>query len=99
MTQGFEAYDETGFMTIAVTDRLTKVIGTATTTTSNGSIAIDIPTWGTVWIQASTNVAGGFFVAPRTWYSNGRIYWDFDTGLNAPPATFRRAMKIIYGVY
>lgn len=100
MPQGFEAYDENGVITVSITDRLTKILGTFNTTTSNGSQAVSVPTWGAVWIQLTALENTDFAALPRAYYSNGAIYWTFtDVPVNAPPARFRTTARLTYGVY
>lgn len=100
MPQGFETYDASGNITISVTDRLTKLIGSFTTTTSNGSQSIGVPAGGTVWINLTAPTGEDFLALPRAYYSAGVIYWTFtDNPVSAPPVQYRRTATITYGVY
>lgn len=100
MPQGLQVFDANGQIVLDVTDRLTKILGTLTTTTSDGSLAIPAPGWGTVWIQMSAVSGEDFLAVPRVYYQGGAIYWTFSGASGvAPPASFRRPVQLIYGVY
>lgn len=99
MPAGLQIWDANGNLMLDTTDRLTKVLGTVTTTTSDGSVAVSVPTWGAVWVQTTTLESGDFAVVPRTYYSNGRLYWVFEQGYNTPPAYFRVSTRVTFGVY
>nr|DAL63676.1 MAG TPA_asm: hypothetical protein [Bacteriophage sp.] len=102
MTVGLRVRDvSTGQVTVEVTDRLTRVIGTFNTGTASGSLTVSDFSSGSGWAcileapRPSLNIANNYRY-PRVRISGDVISWDFP----GPYASWLAvACDVIYGVY
>lgn len=92
MTQGLQCFDNTGALVLDVTDRLTRILGEFTTTTTNGSITDANLTSGTPWFYKIS--ADNPFNAICTIIISGQtISWTYSAFGVITPQNFR------YGVF
>ena len=94
MAQGLQCFDNNGNKVLDVTDRLTRVLGTFDTGTSNGSISDTNLANGIPWyITQNSAEAKWYGKAPFSVnISSNNISWTFGDGTIV-------SRKIIYGVY
>jgi len=95
MAYGFRARDAAGNITVEYVDRLTRVLGTVETGTSNGSIIIP-PADGTpFYALAGAAGLGVGIIYPTVSLSGRTLSWSFNFGASS----WWRSVTIVYGVY
>ena len=101
MPAGFETFDGAGNLIISVTDRITKILGTVDTGTSDGSIYVPGFSFGRPWVRGSAYTNGSpNELAAVAYISGNTIIWYFvGPGDTPPPFTVRRNTKLTYGIY
>lgn len=95
MPQGLQCWDSNGNMTLDVTDRLTRLLGTAETGVSNGSISDENLSAGTPWfvLRDTSDYEMLTEATCSVTISGNTISWVFSsTGT-------KTNKKIVYGVY
>ncbi|KQE85723.1 hypothetical protein [Acinetobacter lactucae] len=102
MPQGLQTWDANENITLDLTDRLTKVLGTINTGTTNGSQNVgtfsNADFWFTCIPIANTNNVKA--IGPSVKYANGLLSWDWsDTNNDPNNASIIYPGLIIYGVY
>jgi hypothetical protein len=104
-TIGLETFDELGNPTMAVTDRITKILGTIDTGLSDGSLDVPDLLKGRGWVRAVayTNTTSPASEIGATVYIDDNkttIRWYFTGGqdVNPPFSSFRNT-KITYGIW
>ncbi|ROL86475.1 hypothetical protein BK640_29310 [Pseudomonas protegens] len=100
MPQGLEVYDENGLLVIAVTDRITKILGSIDSGLSSGSLNVPELALGRPWVRAICYTNGTVNEAPAAVSLNGTVIsWAFTSYNSDPPNQVRRNTKITYGVW
>lgn len=102
--QGLQVFDENGNVVVDITDRLTKVLGTASirpTTTAgtitNALINSNTTLWyviANVEYSASTTSINADLELPVLTQTNGGVHWEYVNNSN-----YKAGIDIIYGVY
>ena len=101
MPSGFETFDGSGNLIISVTDRITKVLGSVDSGTSDGSVFVPGFSTGRPWVRAVAITNGSpNELAANAYISGNSVIWYF-VGPNdsPPPFTVRRNTRITYGIY
>lgn len=97
MPQGLQVLNENGTVTLDVSERLTRVIGSFYANGSNGAITDwNVANGGTFWyiVFPAIDVAWVDAMLPVVTASGATISWTYEWGANVnAPAT------ILYGVY
>ncbi|MDR5774920.1 MULTISPECIES: hypothetical protein [unclassified Caballeronia] len=93
MAYGLRCRDASGNITVDITDRLTRVIGTFSTGGSDGSFTVNVT--GSVWFMVlDDSQYSRTVLAPIVTLSGNTISWTF------PSTTYgTRAVTVMYGVY
>lgn len=93
MPQGLEVYNASGVLEMAVTDRLTRIIGETTATggtagsVTNAGLATGSPFW---WV--SRDSSSFYSIEPSITVSGDTLSWTW-------PISTTGSFTIIYGVY
>lgn len=102
MPQGLQTWDANGVLTVDVTDRLTKVLGTINTGKTTGSYTIGNFPNNDIWFTCIPliNTNNTKAIGPAVKISNGVISWDWSgVNNNSNNSSLIFAGLIIYGVY
>lgn len=94
MPQGLQCWDASGNLVLDVTDRLTRVLGTFNTGTTDGSITDPALTTGTPW-YVSIGFDNYFYYGEMgciITVVGSTLSWTFQSGTKSDK-------KIMYGVY
>lgn len=96
MAYGLRVRDHAGAISVEYSDRISRVLGSFSTGTSNGSFVVPSDASGAVFyaVAGTTGFAAGI-VYPTVYLSGRTISWAFETG----SASDRRAATIVYGVH
>ncbi|MCY0385667.1 hypothetical protein OVY01_00105 [Robbsia sp. Bb-Pol-6] len=96
MANGLRCWDASGNLTLDVTDRLTRFLGSLSTGTAAGSASIAGFSTGTPWIHVldSVNPSAATTQAPSVSISGTTISWSY-----ASTTLAKRAVTVLYGVY
>lgn len=97
MPQGLQIRDANGNMILDITDRLTRVLGSFSTGTTDGSHTDAALSSGTPWLHATSSNPFNVYVCKYTITGN-TISWAF-SNLGYIAAGSRQAEYVIYGVY
>nr|WP_092069553.1 hypothetical protein [Dendrosporobacter quercicolus]NSL47514.1 hypothetical protein [Dendrosporobacter quercicolus DSM 1736]SDL92505.1 hypothetical protein SAMN04488502_1011194 [Dendrosporobacter quercicolus] len=97
MPCGLQIWDANGNLTLDVTDRLTRVLGTFSTGTTDGSHTDAALAFGTPWIHATSSYPYNSYACQYT-VSGTTISWTFIEG-SPFNQDGKRPEYVIYGVY
>jgi hypothetical protein len=103
MTQGFQAFDATGFLVCDLTDRITKIIGQVYVNGgSSGSVLHSEIKPGSGWYSfvpdLQPNTITGM-ILPLLSVNDGSISWSYPEAGNASSANLVYGGYLLYGVY
>lgn len=99
MPQGLQIFDVNSNCLLDITDRLTRVLGSFETGTSDGSITDFNLTSGTPWFYTyNPSDTYNVRVPCKISFSGNIISWSFQSGYCANQQG-RANLKVIYGVY
>jgi len=93
MGQGLQIWNASGGLVLDTSHRLTRVLGSFESGTSDGSLTSPGFSQGTPWHVRLTSQLG--YTAPTITVSGNTLSWSFGN----VAAEFRRSAFIIYGVY
>lgn len=96
MPQGLQVWDANGVLTLDITTRLTRLVGSITTGVVDGSYTIPFET-GSPFIVVMDNSQIYTRRGPGVWLEGYIIRWAFSTSPRAP--TPRVSYTIKYGYY
>lgn len=96
MAYGLRVWDKDGNLTLDVTDRITRVLGTFMTTagtSASGTVINNELLSGTPWYTILSDGSGSSYFLPRVTFSGNQINWQSEPGI------FTSARLIMYGVF
>lgn len=94
MTAGLQVWDANGVLVLDITTRLTRLVGSLDTGTSNGSFALPDHS-GDPFIMVEGEVRIFNRSGPGIWLDGRVVRWAFDDTFAVPRASY----KIRYGYY